>query len=213
MYILTAKDILDANKGVTDGGGQCGVPPQDQFNLLQQIVRERVLGALEISTFDRLQFQDTFEVSGRYVEERHLRLTNAFLTSDPVVFVDAAGEVVETEAPIVDRFYGVVRCVLPAGVYRVQYKCGFLAEAGTHVYQGLPDWVKSIALATMFLWLRSMNRTIIKDISHASLTVGMIRELTARVHGRYVRPRVGCVWPVISERRTITDPVSEWRQW
>lgn len=222
MNILSAKDIAGANAGIVGGEGMpCGNPSQSQFDSLNEVIRTRLENILEISTLSRMQFQDTFEVGivSRFgfntARPRRLRLTNAFLTSDPIVFVGTDGLPLDQGyVSKVDRNYGIVDTGLEPGTYTIQYTCGFLAEAGTKVYQDLPHWVKSVALATMFLWLRSMNRGMaIKDISHSALTNGMIRELNAHHGGRYQRPRVDCEFPTVSERRLITDPVSEWKQW
>jgi len=213
MYILTATEIAEGSGGIQGANGTpCGTPPQSQFNSLQDVIRSRVEAALEIGSLRRYECQDTFEVSGRYSEMRRLRLTNGFVQS--VSFLDAAGEpLIDTPATHFDGYYGIVTHPLSAGVVTVQYVSGFLADS-SKVFQDLPDWVKPIALNVMFLWLRSMNRgAAIKDISQASLTAGMIRELTARVGNRYQRPRVGCIFPTTHKHRLISDPVSEWKQW
>lgn len=217
MYILSATDLVDGNAGITGSGGRaCGVPPQGQFNTMQDAIRSRVESALEIATLSRMECQDTFELTGRYTERRRLRLTNGFVHT--IQFVQADGEPYHPDtAPVaqyVDRAKGIIDVDLGAGKFIVRYTSGFLADAGTKVYKDLPDWVQSIALNTMFLWLRSMNRgTAIKDISQTALTTGMIRELHARVYSRYQRPRVDCAFPVVYERRPVSDTPGEWLQW
>lgn len=215
MYILTAEELSQGNNGLK-ASGACGTEPQESFNSIQNLMRTRVEEALEIMTLSRLEFRDTFQVTGNYTIARNLRLANAFLTADAVVIKDADGVVVEVTA-LVDRYNGVVTAPLYAGQYTVTYISGFTAEEGTNVFIGVPEWMKSIALSTMFLWLRAMFRTGgSKDTSHSALTQGMIRELHARVYARYMRPRNGHDFPLISENRAVAvDPEEpgEWKQW
>jgi hypothetical protein len=217
MYILTAEDIM---KGTEAGsaGSACGTPAQDRFDDLQRIIRTRVEEALGVDTLDRVECRDSFTFVGRNSSHRNLRLANAFIDATGVSIIGSDGLaldfVEDRPALVIDRKYGIIKgAFLEPGTYTVHYTSGFVAEDGTKVYQGLPDWVKSIALTTFFLWRRAMNRGASpKDISHSALTNGMIRELHARVFQRYDRPRVDMAFHDSSERRP-AGSTGEWSAW
>jgi hypothetical protein len=140
-----------------------------------------------------------------------LRLANAFLTSEAPVFLDSAGEVLEITPSLVDRKYGVITVTLEPGTYTVTYTSGFTAEED--IYVDVPDWMKSIALSVMFLWLRSMGLAAAsKTASHHDLNMSIVRELRARIYERYDRPRANHEFHVKGERRAVGD-TGDWNEW
>ena len=209
MYILTAEDIT---KGVSamSAGGDCCTPGSDQFNGIQREIRTRVEGCLEVQALARLENRDTFEVFGAFQQRVKLRLGNAFLTNDPVRFVDEAGEDLEIAITQVDRLYGIVIVTLDPGTYRVAYKSGFTVD-GYNVFVQVPDWMKSIALATLLNWQRAMGLKVSKEVSHSALSHSLLRELHARVYERYMRPRAEVTYSQVHEQRE--DANGEWLQW
>lgn len=213
MYILTAAEIASGRAPQLGGGTECCEPEQSAFNGLQTTMRTRVEEALGIETLDRVDCRDSFDLVGLDTQPRSLRLANAFLTTATPVIKDAAGEVVADLSLTVDRKYGMVYVALPGGKYTVEYTSGFEVDEGTKVYKSLPDWVKSIALNVMQLWRRSMNLGASpKDISHAALLAGMVRELNARIYNRYDRPRMGVQFYDISQRRA-AGTTGDWNEW
>lgn len=213
MYILSAAEIASGRASKLGDDSTCCEPEQSAFNGLQTTMRTRVEEALGIETLDRVDCRDSFNLPGVETQSRSMRLANAFLTTATPVIKDAAGEVVTDLTLTVDRKFGIVTVDLPGGTYTVEYTSGFEIEEGTKVYVGLPDWVKSIALNIMLLWRRSMNLGASpKDISHAALTNGMIRELNARVYNRYDRPRANKLFHDIAQRRA-AGTTGDWNEW
>lgn len=211
MYILTNTELT---KGTSSGSSNaCGAGTPDQFEDLQRTIRTRVEEALGIETLDRVDCRDTFQITGCGPQVCLLRTANAFLTLDTPVFLDSAGEVLEITPSLVDRKYGVITVTLDPGTYTMTYTSGFLADAGSKVYNGLPDWVKSIALSTVLLWRRSMNLAAAdKTSSHFDLNASIVRELNARIFNRYDRPRFMHEFPVKSQRRA-AGTTGDWNEW
>lgn len=214
MYILTAAEIAAGRASKLGDDSTCCEPEQSAFNGLQTTMRTRVEEALGIETLDRVDCRDSFNLPGLVTQTHSMRLANAFLTPATPVIKDADGEVVTDLTLTVDRKYGIVTVDLPGGKYTVEYTSGFEVDAGTKVYKALPESMKSIALNVMILWRRSMNLGASpKDISHAALTAGMIRELNARIYNWYDRPRYDKVFHDVSQRRVAGDEDGDWNEW
>ena len=211
MYILNNTELTKGTSGGTDN--LCGAGTPDRFEDLQRTIRTRVEEALGIETLDRVDCRDTFQITGCAAQECLLRTANAFLTLDTPVFLDSAGEVLEITPSLVDRKYGVITVTLDPGTYTVTYTSGFEADPGSNVYKALPDWVKSIALTTVFMWRRSTNLAATdRNSSHQDLNASIVRELNARIFSRYDRPRFMHEFPVKSARRA-AGTTGDWNEW
>lgn len=212
MYILSSEDITKGTSANLDqgAGASCCTPGPGGFDSIQREIRTRVEGCLEVQALARLQNKDTFVVSGAFQQRLTLRLANAFLSADPVRFVNEDEEDLEIAISQVNRLHGLVTVTLDPGTYQIMYTSGFTADS-YKVFEKVPDWMKSIALAALLNWLRSMGLKTSKDVSHSALSRSALRELHARVYERYQRQRAEVTYPDVHEQREGDN--GDWLQW
>ena len=197
-----------------DGSGD----PQLLESLLH--MTSRVEAALEVRGLARKACTDTYDVvsfsRGLSGQRRGYRLSNMFLTDDPVTLsgmFDQYGEPITTPE-LVDKELGVVYASPYSifGTVSVAYTSGFTVaadvstdddiHANPNYRPGLlvPDALCAIATEFLVRWQRAALLTPKAPKEYGflpTITDELMRDLRARINNRYQRPRANLEFPLI----------------
>ncbi len=204
MKLLTSTECASvlSNQAPQGSGVRTGAASgYDQYSGVLQLVKTRTEELLEISTLDRRQVTDHFNI--RTTGEVTLRLSGGFLVDSDtnLRLVDSAGVDVDkvVAAVDVDEELGVVTASLYPGRYTVIYLQGFEVD-DEDTYKDLPDFLKSIAKSALLSHYRitSMASATPENVSYGELHAATIREMWAKVSKRYVKPRALAEFPTRS---------------
>lgn len=201
-------------------GAKCGgaSPDADDPLLVKVIgyITSRVEAALNVETLALADSVDSFELLDMPLYESNkrervamLRLSNGFVARDTVFVIDAdSNEIDPVYYSRVDNDKGIVYLTnWKKGRYTVEYLSGFQPSAlpepapdgydpDTRVLQNVPAWIKSIVANYLVLWFRvtQLQPRVPKEISYRAIIDALRREVYSEVYGKYMRPRMGCVF-------------------
>ena len=204
MKLLTSVECASvlSNQAPQGSGVRTGAASgYDQYSGVLQLVKTRTEELLEISTLDRHQVTDYYNV--RTTGEVTFRLSGGFLVDSDanLRLVDSTGADVDKEVAgvDVDEELGVVTASLYPGRYSIVYTQGFEVD-DEDTYKGLPDFLKSIAKAALLSHYRitSMASSTPENVSYGELHAATLREMWAKVSKRYVKPRAMVEFPLRS---------------
>lgn len=202
MYLLTAEQIVTLMSNSPNQGIISGIQNVSGYSSPLALIKTRCEELLEVESLDRRTVVDTFTFEGSGTRNRMLRLSNAFLATEPLLlttFDDQATDYVLT----VDREKGIVYGGVGSGTYKVAYTSGFAVDED-NFYIGVPDWLQSIAKLAYIVHLRLTSQAKVQDVNYAELHEAVRQDLYARVTKRWQRPRIGVTFPSWSESNGIS---------
>lgn len=199
--------------------GKCGgsAPDFDDEALLGILngITSRVEAAMNVDTLtlgthiDRFYLNDMPTLGARGPVKATVRLSNAYIQADSLIYKDEDGE--ELEAPTaekVDTLYGMVDIhSWSRGYYSLEYVSGLDVkkdESDTPIepvtFNAVPEWMKSVVAAFLVQWYRTMYLApkAPKNVSYEQMMTALYRQIYSLVYPQYQRPRLGVVW---SDRR------------
>ena len=211
MLLMTPSEAAMAI-GAKCGGGA----PEDrdpQLLLLLRYMLARMEGAMDVSSLVRGTFTDTFYLTAKPCHgerpETQLLLSNGFIVPESITITDPDGEeITGADVENVNFDTGVVRLYdWSRGIWKITYDSGFEPEetpdpepdgwnAEEAVLQDGPDWMRAICVEFLVVWYRSaFANPKAPSVGKSAGTLYqqvdqlMRREMYARVHSKYMRPR------------------------
>lgn len=191
-------------------GGKCGgsSPDFDDPGLLSilETFTTKLTAAMDVTSLSRGTHLDRFYLNEKPASTPRgpntvrVRLSNAYLVADSLIYRDEDGE--ELEAPTaekIDLVYGVVEIAdWSRGYYSLEYQSGFevVENSDPAIYAGTPDWMKPVISAYLVSWYRTMflSPRVPKNISYEQLMAALYREIQGLIYSQYQRPRLDVVW-------------------
>jgi hypothetical protein len=214
MYMLNATQVNSTLSNQPKSGNVVGVGDVSRYGNELEKVKTRTEECLEIASLSLVLSVDSFEVPSNrrgYTRRHCLRLSNAFLVTDPLqfLFTNHLEETLDYSLEV-DHEQGLVWVDLPPGRYRVSYLSGFDVDEDK-VFVGLPDWLQSIAKSALNLHYRLTSKVsdLPGNVSYGDLLPAVRQELTTNVNKRWGRPRVDVTFPIKSVRSVYTKPEDE----
>lgn len=203
MYLLTAEQVVSVLSNQQMQGRLTGGLDTSGYREPLALTKTRCEELLQVDTLDLTTTVDFFRIEGSRARPCMLRLSNAFLTDDPLIsYLD--DEVVRgSDRAEVDKRKGIVYVDLMPGVYKVAYTSGFTADPDSQVYQGIPVWLQSIAKYVLIGHYRLTNKVgeTAANVKFLDLQQATLKETYTRATQRFHRPRVGVDFPY----RTLRD--------
>ena len=194
MYLLTAEQCISILSNQAPQGRLVGVLDISGYREPLALTKTRCEELLQVSSLALATTVDYFRIEGSRARPCMLRLSNAFLTDDPLItYVDDASVTATLD---VDRFKGVVYTDLMPGTYKVTYTSGFTADE-EGFFQDLPDWLQSIAKYVLILHYRMTSKVgeTAANVRFLDLQQATLKEAYTRATQRFHRPRVGVDFP------------------
>lgn len=215
--------LIPAQRAAYALGTQCSSPSgagDEAFLEQLRLLTPRMEAALEVRTLESTSAVDTFR-SPQCAAERLLpfRLTNGFVDPDSVRVsgaYDSNGNTI-TVPHHVDEELGIVRLTDAISYYtegggsiRISYDCGFNipakgpndtdvhADVAYRVAIGVPDWLSGLVVDALINWRRNNQATpqVTKEYGFLpTLNDAVLRDIKARLYGRFQRPRAMHHWP------------------
>lgn len=201
-------------------GAKCGssAPSADDAALTSILgfITVRVEDALGVYSLTLEESYDRFRVKAMPPQNSRrkadpdpritFRLSSGFVVIGSVEVVAPNGKLLDLEGADIDYEMGLVHLSSwSRGTYNVTYQAGFEPEAepipppvgydeDNRVLMLVPDWIKAIAIGALVTWYRTMYLApkggTVKDLAHRSISDAIHREISTRIYGRYLRPRM-----------------------
>lgn len=194
MYLLTAEQCVSILSNQAPQGRLVGAIDISGYREPLALTKTRCEELLQVSTLALATTVDYFRIEGSRTRPCMLRLSNGFLTEDPLLtFVDDESVTATLD---VDRFKGVVYTDLRPGTYKMTYTSGFAVD-DSGVFQDLPDWLQSIAKYVLIGHYRLTSKVgeTAANVRFLDLQQATLKETYTRATQRYHRPRVGVDFP------------------
>ena len=201
-------------------GGSAPSAADPALIAILNMMTPRVESALNVYSLTRMTVNERVEFGtagrnchwhgGNPPPTLNLRLSNGFLVAGTLVLRDPDGvEIDLTTIGDVDLELGTVSLTSWCkGSHTLTYESGFTPgdvldpnypdpeNSESRVLQGIPAWMQALAVEYLTLWYRTSvtSPKATKDLSYASVGNALQREITARVYGKYQRPRMGMLF-------------------
>ena len=197
-------------------GAKCGgsAPSSEEPALLAilQYITARVEDSLNVFSLTLSESTERFyasfmpKYSAGVDQSMSIRLSNGFVVPDTVVMIDPLGEVVDMTTADIDNHLGVVNLSCwTHGAYTITYQSGFTpgdlifpddpdpVHTENRILVGIPEWMKAIAVSCLVVWYRTsfLSPRASKELSYGAVNQAIHQEISARIYGRYQRPRIG----------------------
>lgn len=194
MYLLDAEQCLSILSNQTPQGRLIGNFDISGYHEPLVLTKTRCEELIQVNSLGLATTVDYFRIEGRGTSPCMLRLSNAFLSEDPIVtYVDDSPVSAELD---VDQLKGVVYTSLNAGQYKVTYTSGFEVNENK-VFQAIPDWLQSIAKYVLLGHYRLTSKVgeTAANVRFLDLQQATLKETYTRATQRFHRPRVGVTFP------------------
>lgn len=211
MLILTPTEASQAIGAACGGSSPSATDPQ-LLRILSYLT-PRVEGAMNVDSLRRRHYEDSFRVvcSTRSTSPNKLfRLSNGYIVKDTLSVTSPSGTVTLETSPEVIVGYEEGTVEMPcteSGKYIIGYYSGFEVENMPdpvpfgfedefRAFIGVPQWMKALAATYLIRWYRTVQLSpkANTDISFASISKDLDREIYSRVYSTYMRPRVDVVF-------------------
>lgn len=196
MYLLNAEQVVSVLSNQQIQGRLTGGLDISGYREPLALTKTRCEELLQVSTLDLTTTVDYFRIEGSRARPCMLRLSNAFLTDDPLfAFLDDEA-VRGSDRAEVDRQKGIVYVDLLPGVYKVTYSSGFATDEYGYAVD-LPDWLQSIAKYVLIGHYRLTSKVgeTAANVKFLDLQQATLKETYTRATQRFHRPRVGVDFP------------------